>query len=149
MFPNRPYDGYSVVSTGLKCALQARVQLWLVFFPAVSQHGLYMRSGWLACAWNPSDFCLVICAWDIGVRELSVIPGSAGSAVSYERGGQFSLCLCIWCVGYTLHVSPGYVREISIHHFFLFRGSRSTPGVSKYPFFSFKYLHFLDLFTRG
>ena len=37
MFTDRPYDGFSVVSTGLKCTLQACVHLRRVFSLAVSQ----------------------------------------------------------------------------------------------------------------
>ena len=44
MFIDRLCDGFSVVFTGLKCTIQARVQLRRVFSMAVSQHGPYLRS---------------------------------------------------------------------------------------------------------
>ena len=50
MFTDRPDDGVSIVSTGLKNTLQASVQLRRVFSLAVSQHGPYMRSAKLARA---------------------------------------------------------------------------------------------------
>ena len=44
MFTDRPYDGFSVVSTDQKCTLQVSVLLQQVFSPAVSQYGPYLRS---------------------------------------------------------------------------------------------------------
>ena len=44
MFTDRPYDGFSAVSTGLNCTLQASAQFQWVFSLAVSQHGPYLRS---------------------------------------------------------------------------------------------------------
>ena len=40
MFTDRPYDGFSIVSTSLKCKLQVSVQFWKVLSLAVSQHGV-------------------------------------------------------------------------------------------------------------
>ena len=52
MFTDSPYDGFSMVSTGLKCTLQVSVQFRGVFPPAVSQHRPYLRSALCARAPN-------------------------------------------------------------------------------------------------
>ena len=50
MSTDRLYDGFSVVSTGLKCTILVSVQLRRVFSMAVSQHGPYLRSAQCARA---------------------------------------------------------------------------------------------------
>ena len=50
MFSDISYDGFFIVSAGLKCTLQASVKLRRVFSLAVSQHGPYMSSATLARA---------------------------------------------------------------------------------------------------
>ena len=93
-FTNRPYDGFSNVSTGLKCTIQASVQHRRVLSPAVSKHGLYLRSAW--CARAPSHLYLVIYTYYLGVRRLSIILGSGGSTVFYAHTRSSFHCVCVF-----------------------------------------------------
>ena len=80
IFYNRPYNGFSVVSTGLKSTLEARC--FRRQFPNMDHYEVYSVRAHLTAHFHPY---LVIYTYDLGVRRLPFIPDSGGSTVSYAH----------------------------------------------------------------
>ena len=96
MSTDRLYDGFSVVSTGLKCTILASVQLRRVFSMAVSQHGPYLRSAQCERLASPSHLYLVIYTYDLGVRRLPFALGGGGLTVSFAHTTSSSHCVRVF-----------------------------------------------------
>ena len=109
------YDRCSVVTSSLKCTLQAIAQFRRVFFPAVSQHGPYLRSARYARL--TAQFSSLHCYLRLRFRGYKIVSHSRQGwfdCLLRTRSKQFSLCLCIWCMKYIY--KPSNVREIPVHH---------------------------------
>ena len=109
------YDRCSVVTSSLKCTLQAIAQFRRVFFPAVSQHGPYLRSARYARL--TAQFSSLHGYLSLRFRGYKIVNHSGQwwfDCLLRTRSKQFSLCLCIWCMKYIY--KPSNVREIPVHH---------------------------------
>ena len=90
MFTNRPYDEFSVVSTGPKCTLQASLEFRGSFPTSTISEVFSVR----ACLTTPFPSL----PGYLGVKKLSITPGSDGSTVSYAYGTSSCRCVCVFDV---------------------------------------------------